>query len=231
MQKCQTHYMGRVCGWHLAASGGGVLLQLIPQEPHAEPVYREGSRKGGGGRYCFYLSCFSLPTGKGLGGARLGQLFCAVLFCSLVRGEQEKRAMVPSPSPALVEKQANPCDCECGGHSWMLASRGGSSVSHLSLWLASGGRRGCSPWVGMMDVRADGAYWVPLLIGRVLGVFALTLGQVFRERRGLGVQLLGFVLQFSWHRQEFSSVTVVSNSYPTVDLKFVCFLHEGCQVY
>lgn len=121
MQKCQTHYMGRVCGWHLAASGGGVLLQLIPQEPHAEPVYREGSRKGGGGRYCFYLSCFSLPTGKGLGGARLGQLFCAVLFCSLVRGEQEKRAMVPSPSPALVEKQANPCDCECGGHSWMLA--------------------------------------------------------------------------------------------------------------
>lgn len=76
-----------------------------------------------------------------------------------------------------------------------------------------------------------GASWVPLLIGRVLGVFALTLRQVFRGRRGLGVQLLGFAPQCSWRRQEFSSVTVVSNSYQTVDPKFVCFLHEGCQVY
>lgn len=46
MQKCQTHYMGRTCGWHLAASGGGVLPPLIPQEPHAECVYREGRKKG-----------------------------------------------------------------------------------------------------------------------------------------------------------------------------------------
>lgn len=61
-------------------------------------------------------------------------------------------------------------------------------------------------------MRADGVSWVPLLTGRVLGVFVLTLQQVFRERRGLGVQLLGFALQFSWRRQEFSSVTVVSNS-------------------
>lgn len=50
MQKCQTHYMGRTCGWHLAASGGGVLPQLIPQEAHAETVYREGRKKGRRGR-------------------------------------------------------------------------------------------------------------------------------------------------------------------------------------
>lgn len=136
MQKCQTHYMGRVCGWHLAASGGGVLLQLIPQEPHAEPVYREGSRKGGEGRYCFYRFCFSLPPGKGLSGVRLGQLLCVVLFCFLVRREQEKWTIVPSPFPALVEKEANPCDWEVWRtqlNANQAASHGGSSESHLSL--------------------------------------------------------------------------------------------------
>lgn len=74
MQKCQTHYMGRTCCWHLAASGGGVLLQLIPQEPHAESVYREGSRKGGGGEQNFCLLCFSFPAGEGLSCVRLGLL-------------------------------------------------------------------------------------------------------------------------------------------------------------
>lgn len=58
MQKCQTHYMGRTCCWHLAASGGGVLLQLIPQEPHAVPIYREGNRKGGGREQIFVYDVF-----------------------------------------------------------------------------------------------------------------------------------------------------------------------------
>lgn len=65
MQKCQTHYMGRTCGWHLAASGGGVLPQLIPQEAHAETVYREGRKKGGGGEpilpIMFFLRSWRRP--------------------------------------------------------------------------------------------------------------------------------------------------------------------------
>lgn len=54
-----------------------------------------------------------------------------------------------------------------------------------------------SPWEGGVAVpgRNDAcASGVHLLIGRVLGVFVLPLQQVFRERQGLGVQLLGFAL-------------------------------------
>lgn len=48
------------------------------------------------------------------------------------------------------------------------------------------GRRSCSPWIKRKDGHADGASPGPLLIGRVLGVFVLTLWQVCRERWGLG---------------------------------------------
>lgn len=71
MQKCQTHYMGRAHGWHLAAGGGGVLPQPIPQEPHAESVYREERKEGGGeSRYCLLSFCFA--AGGGLSCAGLG---------------------------------------------------------------------------------------------------------------------------------------------------------------
>lgn len=79
MQKCQTHYMGRTCGWHLAASGGGVLPQLIPQEPHAESVYGEGREKGGRGRTDIAYYVFPFAAGEGLSCVRLGLL---VIFCS-----------------------------------------------------------------------------------------------------------------------------------------------------
>lgn len=68
--------MGRTCGWHLAAGGGGggVLLQLIPQESHAEPVYGEGSREGGGAGHVLPIMVFlssrrrSLLCGTGAAG-------------------------------------------------------------------------------------------------------------------------------------------------------------------
>jgi hypothetical protein len=46
-------------GWHLAASREGVLLWLILQEPHAEPVYREGIRKEGGR---VHFACYGSPS-------------------------------------------------------------------------------------------------------------------------------------------------------------------------
>lgn len=55
----------------------------------------------------------------------------------------------------------------------------------------------------MMDVRADGASWGPLLIGRVLGVFVLTLQQVFSKGRDLAYNCLVLL---------YSSRSVVRNS-------------------
>lgn len=82
MWKCQTHYMCRTCIWHFAVSGG-VLLQLIPQEPHAESVCRKEEGRGVEAYIVYFVEVyyrifFSLREDHGL-----YQSCCMVVFWSL----------------------------------------------------------------------------------------------------------------------------------------------------